>query len=64
MKRTWQTRTMAIAGVAAITLYAMHLQIDGALVPIIGAAIISGIAGYSTGIVSSDKITKELREKV
>jgi hypothetical protein len=48
-KRVWVTRIVAIAAVTSITLYAMYLEIDGIFVPIAGAAVVSGIAGYEVG---------------
>lgn len=45
----WIVRAVAIASVTVITLFAMHLKIDGIFVPLIGIAIASGIAGYQFG---------------
>lgn len=60
MKRTWQTRITAIAGIAVITVAAMYLQIDGVLVPILGTAGISGVAGYDLGMEQAKNVAERI----
>lgn len=46
MKREWQTRVAAIAGITVLDLYALHLGHNGILLATSLAAI-AGIGGYS-----------------
>jgi len=47
--KAWLTRVVGMVCVCVLVAYAMFLQIDGVMIPVLGVAIISGIAGYETG---------------